>query len=113
MSIMGTRLIITLVLALGLYFIFNLSRSTYELWQRAERVKDADQKRILEEKRNHNLKKKLDFVQSPFYIEQEARNKLGLSKPGETMVIIPPSEATQSVVFEALPNWKRWWRLFF
>ena len=108
-----SRLITTVILALGLYLIFNLSKSTYDLWQRKALVKEAQEEKKEEEKKNRELKGKLEFVQSPEFIEKEAREKLGLAKPGETIVIIPPQEATQSDVAEVLPNWKRWWKLFF
>lgn len=107
------RLITTVILILGLYFLWTLSRSTYDLWQRDERVKEVREKRIAAEKENQELKKKLEFAQSPEFVEKQARDKLGLTKPGETVVILPPLEATQTAVVENLPNWKKWLQLFF
>lgn len=108
-----SRLITTVILILGFYLIFSLSKSTYDLWRKAETVKEAQEKRLEEERRNKELRKELEFTQSKEFIEEKAREKLGLVKPGETVVIIPPLEATQSAILEALPNWKKWWRLFF
>ncbi|MDP3998938.1 MAG: septum formation initiator family protein [bacterium] len=113
MSIIRSRLLTIIVLGLSLYFIFSLSQNTYNLWQRAEKVEDVRQDRLKEEKRNQELNKKLEFSQSTDFIEKQAREKLGLTKPGETVVIMTPQEATSSSAIEILPNWKKWWNLFF
>lgn len=107
------RFVAVLALALGSYLIISLAHGTYDLWQRAERVKEVQRKRQEEEKRKAELKEKLGYSQSPEFIERQVREKLNLVKPGETIVIIPPFEATQSTTFEALPNWRRWLKLFF
>jgi len=90
-----------------------LAKNTYSLWQKGEIVKSAQEERSVEEQRNRDLKKKLEFSQSQQFIERQAREKLGLAKPGETVVIMSQSPATQSGVIEVLPNWKRWLNLFF
>lgn len=70
------------------------------------------------EAKNKQLKKKLTQIQSPQFIEEQARNKLSLSKSGETIVIIPEDKlkqvlgATQSARVR-LPNWLGWWKVFF
>lgn len=109
----NNRFLTALVFLLSFYFIFSLSKSTYSLWQKAELVKEAQRDRVREEKKNMELKKKLQFTQSQEFIEKEAREKLGWTKPGETIVIIPPFEATQSATVKVLPNWKKWLKLFF
>ena len=113
MSMFRNRLITTIILISGLYLTFTISKSTYTLWQKAERVKEAQKKMVEAEKRNEELRQKLEFSQSPEFVEREARDKLGLVKPGETVVIIPPFEASQAAVVENLPNWKKWLKLFF
>ncbi|MBI2599345.1 septum formation initiator family protein [Candidatus Daviesbacteria bacterium] len=70
------------------------------------------------ENKNKQLQEKLSQIQSPQFIEQQARNKLGLSKKGETVVIIPEEKlklvlgSSQSAVVR-LPNWLGWFRVFF
>lgn len=113
MSTFKSRLITAVILILGFYLTFSLAKGTYNLWQRAERVKEAQEERMEAEKKNRELKEKLEFVQSPKFVEKEAREKLGLAKPGETVVIMTPQEATSSAVEKNLPNWKKWWELFF
>ena len=70
------------------------------------------------EVKNRQLKQKLSQIQSAHFIEEQARNKLGLAKNGETIVIIPAEKlkqilgASQSAKVR-LPNWLGWWRVFF
>ncbi len=71
------------------------------------------------EAENKKLKDKLSEAESPEFIEQEARNKLGLAKFGETIVIIPDEklkqvlEASNSAKEVRLPNWQGWLKVFF
>ena len=64
------------------------------------------------------MKKKLIRIQSPEFIEEEIRNKLGFAKKGETVVVIP-DEKLKSVLGASssaqirLPNWLGWLRVFF
>lgn len=68
---------------------------------------------------NKQLKNKLSEIQSEEFIEEQARNKLSLSKLGETIVIIPEDilklvmGASASAQVERLPNWLGWWKVFF
>jgi hypothetical protein len=60
----------------------------------------------------------LSEVKKPGFVEEEARNKLFLAKPGEGIVIIPTDvlSTTSSKTKKALdsrPNWQKWWELFF
>ncbi len=65
---------------------------------------------------NSRLNEQLLEATSPAFIEQEARDKLGLVRPGETVVIM---DRTQNVKTgnqktpQDLPSWKQWWSLFF
>ena len=67
---------------------------------------------------NKELKKKLARIKALDFIEAEARDKLGLSKKGETVVIIPEDKlklvmgASQSAQIR-LPNWLGWLKVFF
>jgi len=77
----------------------------------------AAQKQLADLKReNEVLKKELDFKKSDQFAEEEIRNKLGLAKPGETIVVLPKEENTKYQIPNTkyeLPNWQKWWNLFF
>lgn len=113
MSIYRGRLITIVILVLGSYFVFSLSKGTYDLWYKAEKVKEAQDERKEKEEKNRQLKKQLEFVQKPEFIEKQAREKLGLAKPNEVVVVMTTPEATQSGIEKDLPNWEKWWNLFF
>ena len=71
-------------------------------------------------KENEELEKKLTQSQSEEFIEKQIRDKLGLVKEGEIVLIMPDAETLRklapdlSAEEEILPppNWKRWLRLF-
>jgi hypothetical protein len=70
---------------------------------------------------NAELGKRLAEVKSQDYIEKQLRDKLGLAKPGEIVVVMPDADtlrklAPKPVEEEAVlpdPTWKKWLRLFF
>ena len=89
----------------------------------------AAQKRIQKEEarveslrvENEKLRERLEKETSEAYIEKQMRDKLGLAKEGETIVILPDEETlkklapTLPVEEDTLPapNWKKWLNLFF
>lgn len=69
------------------------------------------------EMKNKQLQKKLSEIQSVEFIESQARNKLGLSKKGETIVIIAEDKlklvlGTSQSAIPRLPNWLGWLKVF-
>lgn len=113
---MGRKLVTPLILIIGLYLIVSFSRSIWSLWQKTERIKEAQKSAKDVQIKSEELKKELEFVQTPAYIEKMAREKLNLAKPGETIVILPPISLEDSEKNSSpppLPNWKKWWGLFF
>jgi len=87
---MRRKVITFIILIIGVSLIVNLSRDVARLLGAGEQV------------------------------GKEARNKLSMAREEETIVILPPN-VEELVGFleeetseeEQLPNWKRWWRLFF
>jgi cell division protein FtsB len=55
------------------------------------------------------------YVQTPYYLEKVARDELHMSKPGETVVIVPDVSSQTSVVSgkeevkKEKANWQKWW----
>lgn len=112
------RIIRLVIIGVSAILVVNLSRSIWDLWRRRDIV--AERQEVLHrlEKENKRLKDELIYSESPLFIEQEARNRLGLGKEGEEVVLLPksqipnPNNQTKEKE-ENLPNWKRWWRMFF
>ncbi len=67
-----------------------------------------------EKKENADLKKRLEYVNSNEFIEEEARNKLFLVKPGESGVIIPKDliATNDPKKVENKAVWEEWIELF-
>lgn len=70
---------------------------------------------------NDKLAAEVVQTQSADFVEKEMRNKLGLGKTGEAIVVLPDIEMLRklapqiSVEVDVLPdpNWKKWLKLFF
>ena len=110
-----SRLTNLIILILGLFLIVNLTRSIYSLLKAGDKLKEEEKKVAELKYQNDELKNKLSEVQSPSFLEKMAREKLGLAKEGETVVILP-SILPQNPKLnpeEKLANWQKWWRLFF
>lgn len=118
------RFVYFLLLVIGLYLVVSLSRSIYFLSQKTKDIEDA-QARVEEDiKNNTRLNRELIDVQSPEFIEKQAREKLNMSRLKETVVVIPKElieqTASQTATYSAsffnrpaeVPNWKKWWGLF-
>lgn len=95
--------------------IFSLIGSIMNVWKKKDVV--GDRKDVLSqvEAENERLKQKLSEAQSQTFVEREAREKLGLVKPGEIIVLVrgaTPSAQERPRATE-LSNWRKWWQLFF
>jgi hypothetical protein len=71
-----------------------------------------------EKKENQTLKKKLAESKKTQFVEEEARNKLFLAKPGEGVLVIPSqylhaSSSGVKKIADTRPNWQKWWDTFF
>lgn len=100
----------------SLVLIVGLSRSIVDHWQKGGIISERQQALEREEARNRELQAKLEEATSSAFIEKEAREKLGLVKEGDTVVLIDRtenSELNDQAKTEDLPNWKKWWKLFF
>lgn len=71
-------------------------------------------------KENEELQKRVTETQSDEFIEKQIRDKLGLVKEGEIVVVLPDEEILRSLApnvseeedFLPDPNWKKWLKLF-
>lgn len=114
---MKSRVLKIVIIVIGLSLIFNLSRDILRLIKASDQIRQAEQKvRDLEVEQRQLVEKK-EYFQSEEFVEEEARNKLNMAKPGETIVILPPSSGVAGDKNKGeqakIPNWKKWWQLFF
>ncbi|HEX8931837.1 MAG TPA: septum formation initiator family protein [Patescibacteria group bacterium] len=105
------------IIIISLFIINSFLNSIYSLWQKNDLVVKARQDLEKEKKENGALKSKLSEVKNPQFVEEEARDKLFLAKPGETIVFLPAASkdlASQNVKKQdSRPNWRKWWDVFF
>ena len=111
---MGKRWVRWLVLILSIGVTVRLGGNVWRLIRAGERVKRAQSEVAAAEVENKQLQQKLEEVKSDDFVEREAREKLGLGKPGETVVIVPTPGRVQDSGFKIQdePNWRKWWRLY-
>ena len=106
---------------LFLFVIWSLSKNLFELTQLDERLIRAQEEMTILKQQNNQLQAQAEDLNSHDFKEAAIRNKLGLSKPGETVVILPLGEledATSSSTginptsVDSLAVWQRWLVLF-
>lgn len=106
------------IIILSFFVINSFLHSIYSLWQKNDLIVRAKQDLEKEKKDNEELKKKVADVKKPGFVDEEARNKLFLAKPGEGIIVMPTdvlaSTSTKAKkVEDTRPNWLKWWELFF
>jgi cell division protein FtsB len=70
---------------------------------------------------NDELERRIAQVQGEAFIEKEIRNKIGLAKEGEAIVVLPDEDILRKLApgIESTsdtlpsPNWEKWLHLFF
>ena len=112
------KIVIGVIILLVLIFAYNLLGQISESLRSSERLSNQANSVYKLEAENRELKKQFEEIQSPEFIEQQARDKLGLSKVGETIIIIPDEKlksvlsASESAKVTRLPNYQGWLRVF-
>ena len=117
MNILPNRLVRLVAVAGSIALIVSMAGSVWGVWQKGDIVRERRDSLAKLEAESRDLQKKLAETQRPEFVERVAREKLGLVKPGETVVLINKSQNSnlndQTKTEVSLPNWKKWWRLFF
>ena len=101
-----------------LFIINNLLHSILSFSQKENLIVKKQQELTKQKKENTILKQQLAQAKMPQFVEEQARDKLFLTKPGEGVLVIPTPRVstTPRVVTQGgktIPNWLQWWRLFF
>lgn len=70
------------------------------------------------QKQKSQISDMIDYFRSPLFQEQEARTKLGLAKPGESVVLVPLPNTNSAVGPQhdqpkSGSNPLKWWQYFF
>ena len=96
-----------------------LVRSVYDLWQKGGILETEEQRFARARYTNEELRQQGEELKDPMYIEKQAREKLGLSRPGEAVVVLPPKTSVQTIetdrtsVFGEKTAYDQWIALIF
>lgn len=110
------------ILFIGILFvIFSMGRVTLGLIGKGKALDEAKDRVERLKKEQEDLLKTKEKIESDEFIEKEAREKLGLAKPGETVAVLPDQETLKKLAPkleeetfpEEFPIWRRWVEMFF
>lgn len=107
----------TIIIICVISIIHSISSIATLLKKQDLLIKAQDQLQI-SQKKNKKLKEESKLVQEQSFIEEEARNKLFMVKPGENTIIIPKGlivSRDSGAVHTSIqkPNWQQWIGTFF
>ncbi len=107
-------------LTLGLLFAFAYVRSYVRDFGIEKEVRALEVKQATLEKNRLELSAMLKKVQNNSFVEAQAREQLGLHKPGEKTVVVQDSASPSSTdanspknIVISLSNSQKWWHYFF
>lgn len=105
-------------LVISLFIIQNFVRSIVGIWQKQSLVEQAKHELVKHKKENETLKQQYAMVQDTSFIEEQARNKLLLTRENEQQVVIPESLINENkpitrATIKSIAPWQAWLQLFF
>lgn len=108
------------IVVMGLILAFSLVRSLNKILGSSEKITQAQNDLASLQKENIELNETLNDVTSVEFIEGQARDKLGLAKKGEIVVVLPDEDKLRRMApkieerEQSLPDpiWKQWLKLF-
>ena len=115
---MKKHIVNLIIIVFGLYLIINSVKDITRLLSSGGQLDQAEAKLAQLQKTHQDLIDKKEYLSSDEFVEQQARNKLNMGKPGETVVIISPDlekSAVDSISQQDIPdkpNWQKWGELF-
>ncbi len=109
----------SLFLIIMVILVVSLVRGVEEIRRARERVKKAEERVLKLKSEEKELEERLSLVEGKEYVEKQLREKLGMGKEGEIVVILPEKEIVKKFAprieeENTLPDpiWKKWAKLF-
>lgn len=116
MTIFHNKIVQVLVLAVSLGLCLSAIGTIADLWHRKDIVNTTQHDLDVITRENQVLQQQLADAQHSDYVERIARDKLGMVKDGESVILLSGSStsATLSTGDDGgRPNWVQWWSLFY
>lgn len=113
---MKKNFLLLLAILIVLILVSNSIKKIISFRGTSALVEQEEQKLARLKRENENLKRDLEYKQSERFVEGEIRNKLGLAKEGEEIVVVPGKESDlqqETSSKKSLSNWRKWKKLFF
>lgn len=111
------RILFITFIVISLIIIYNFLSSIYRLSSKKNVLIQAQNELKKAQKENAELKKQLSLVKNPEFVEEQARDKLFMVKPGEKTVVIPenllPTPTMVKLVSPQKSNLIKWIEAFF
>ena len=100
-----------------LVVLFYLAKGTVRSYKVNLEITDLENEINYLAKQNQDLGQLISYLKSDTFIEQEAKLKLGLKKPGENLVVMPQLDDAQTEnnvsANKETTNSAKWWAYFF
>lgn len=104
------KIILLLITFLLIIYIIQSSHEIYLLLKKQDVLTQAKHKLALQEEEHKRLMQQLSIAQQPDFVEEQARDKLFLTKPGEYRVSLGSENKTAvlSTIEKPIPVWQQW-----
>jgi len=102
------------VIVLGVMAV-RTGQNVWRLYKAGDRVNEARRELAQAQTENGRLEARLKEVQSPEFVEREARERLGWGREGEVVLLLPEQKMDNGqlkIENESKPNWRKWWDLY-
>lgn len=98
----------------------SLVKGVTRIRQGNEIIKKTEMKLAKISEENRKLEEQVQIVSSPEYKEKQLRDKMGLVKEGEIIIVLPEAEIVKKLApilpkgeeVKLKPNWLKWMDLF-
>lgn len=109
-----------IILIIAFVLGFSLIRGIFKIVGSGGKITQAGQQVDELTRQNEGLKGQLANVSSVQFVEEQARDKLGLAKKGEMVVVLPDSTTLRMLAPKETeaekklpdPIWRKWVKLF-
>lgn len=109
-----------ILIGIAVFLVASLVQNISRMNLAMSRISQAKQELSASEKKNEDLKNSLQISDSSEFVEGQARDKLGLAKIGETVIVLPQADVLRKLAPVRVetkinlpdPNWKKWLKLF-
>lgn len=114
---MRRNLLLIFGVIVGILLVVNSAKRLLTFRTTTEKVQEAENRLEQLKEENKKLQEQREYTKSDEFREKEIRDKLGLAKEGEAVVVLPKDDSRESKENSkkpsGVPNYKKWWNLFF